>query len=336
MSASKSLLFLLAALVLSLALSQALLAPQPVLAITGEKPSYTVGDTWKYNLTITNTTDGTTSKLLTLSVSGAGAITSFNGTPIDCYTLKYQPALDPFTLFILYIQLFGGMSINEYIEILENSYSEFYVAKSNNELIGMHIYLYYFDGSSNGVNLSVTFKFNETYPYPLKFPLEINSTFGNYNDEMAYSLQGYILIYNSTTHNWDNVTPPETEPIGWYVFLLFPLVNVTGTENVTVPAGTFECWKMEHPQNPDILKIWYSPEVKSIVRLNFSLEGAVLYEMDLQSYSHALLTPEQQTFLLFYFLQQSSQQFMFFIALGGAAAALGVATIAILAWKKRK
>ncbi|GEM_PF-6573257 len=336
MRVSKPLIVLLAVLTLLLTLSQALLASHPALAITGEQPSYTVGDTWKYNLAVKNVSGNvTTNKLFVLSVSEAGSVTDFNGTSRDCYTLKYQPALDPFTLFFLYFQLFKDMSINECIELFENdSYSKFYITKSDHELVGMQIHIYYFDGS-HGINSTITIKLNETYPYPIKFPLEINSTFGYYKEELNCRLQGYLLIYNETTSNWDNIPLPETENLT-NVFLLFPLLNVTGTENVTVPAGTFECWKMAYPDAPDALSIWYSPEAKSITKLNFSLEGEIIYTAELQSYTHAILSPEQQMFLLFYMFQQSSQQFTLLIAVGGVAVALAVTTLGAFAWKRRK
>ncbi|MEM1798530.1 MAG: hypothetical protein QXX87_04830 [Candidatus Jordarchaeales archaeon] len=331
---------ILVASVLSLVLLQVLLVPQPVLAITGEQPAYTVGDTWRYNMTITVTSNNTTTSTpLTYSIVGTQNVITFNGTPKDCYVFRHQPALDPSTFFLLYLlcsDLFAGnVSVTEFVEILKNSsYSEFYLTKSNNELVGIHIYFYYLDESNNaGIDLNATLLFEEAYPYLLKFPLTVNSTFGNYTNELNCTFQGYLYVYNGS---WNNMTPSSTISLSTdFLFLLFPPLNVTGVEEVTVSAGTFECWKIEYTECPGVLTVWYSPEVKNIAKLGLSIEGELIYTADLQDYSLVFTTPEQQMLIFLYFLQQSSQQLKLFIAAGGLAVALAAATTAFLAWKKR-
>lgn len=338
---SRPLLAVLVALVLSLVLLQTLLAPQPVLAITGERPTYAVGDRWTYNLELTNTSNNaTTSTPFTLLISEAKNILDYNNASKYCYFLRYQPALDPFTIILLYSEIFNSLSIDEFVEVLKNnSYSEFYITKSGYELVGIHIYLYFFDNSHGvGVNLNVTVIFEEEYPYLLKFPLEINSTFGGYvEEELGCRIQGYLSIYNSTSGKWNNMSlDSETSLSQDFLFFLFPLVNVTRTENITVPAGTFECWKMEHLRYPEALCIWYSPEAKNIARLNISIEGVITYTSSLEDYRLTLVTPEQQMLILFYLSQQSPHQLVLLIGIGGLATVLTIAATTLLARKRRK
>ncbi|MBS7288677.1 MAG: hypothetical protein KIH01_08050 [Candidatus Freyarchaeota archaeon] len=337
MSLSKfSMVFLVVALVSSIAFLQ--VSPIPtVLALTGEPPSYTPGDTWTYNITITNRTSGISeSTTLTLSVS-EGNIKDFNGTMQTCYTLKYKPALDIYSFIIFYIYslewgIFNG-SVTEFLKILENeSFSEFYITKSGYKLIGVHIYAYYFN-DSYGINFDATMKLNESYPYPLKFPLEEGAKFGYYKEELNCSLDGHIKYYNATTNSWDEIPHGEYVPLGGEAaFFLFPYVNVTGTENLTVPAGTLECWKMESYLDLDLV-IWYSPEAKGIAQLNMSF-GDIKVSMILQSYSHAPTLEALSLYLLLYVVQQSSQQSTLFVA--GVAAVVVVATLGVLAWRRLK
>jgi hypothetical protein len=116
---------------------------------------------------------------------------------------------------------------------------------------------------STAVSSSLTF----TYYPPKKefdFPLAIEKTWNS--------------TYNMTIYSGESDPTDVTMKEDYFI---------TKIENLTIKAGTFECYKIESVDRYESVHTtrWYSKEVKNIVKSSVNMSGMIT-EMELVSFSH--------------------------------------------------
>lgn len=122
--------------------------------------------------------------------------------------------------------------------------------------------------STNGTDVEISthsysYKFKNGLPYPLEAGKECKFAI---TGTWTYTNKGQPTTNKSTATN---------------------VLQVEGIEEITVPAGTFNCFKINHYMDNGTLlySSWYSDEVKSDVKKSWPTDNTTGHEFVLVSYS---------------------------------------------------
>ncbi|MBS7288850.1 MAG: hypothetical protein KIH01_08990 [Candidatus Freyarchaeota archaeon] len=337
-------------------------AATPVQAkLSGERPQFEVAEDWMHKFIFTNVTGNKSTEIIINSTATmfTGEVKDFYGNTRNCYLLIYRPvALDPVCIFWILYSLYNvfnvtDLSAEDLLALGDSSMICVYVDENDFSLVQVQWIVEYFPDSGRQMFVVLNLLLNETYPYMwFNFPLSEGKFFGNYTEALNISLAGFFNYYNGTWYNYTYIDAPFSEEItfpGTYMF--YPAFKVAGIETVTVTAGSYECWKIEvlNPTNPNekIGYLWYSPDVKNIVKSNVTMmfqncQYNLYVELN-EHFEHSPPAPpeeppEEISQLLAPYLVASvySQQQMGMVSLGlgvaAVAAGVAVAIFAVRRW----
>ncbi|MEM2136180.1 MAG: hypothetical protein QXG44_15095 [Candidatus Jordarchaeaceae archaeon] len=252
--------------------------------LSGEPPTFGLEERWTYSLNFTNMTS-LSSAQTSMYANTTGFLTTTNdyyGNMSDCYVLWFSP-VDPQSILILLDVLSRGFGITDLnasdIVGLGNS-SVLRLFLSVNPYLEEYnfswvksIWNVSYDTDDKKLYASLVLTPNVICSYSIfNFTLNSGKTFGNYTETLniKFGSLGPVCYYNGSWYNnsaVDNLTYnfPDT-------YLFYPAFRVEGTEMVTVPAGTFECWRIAVLNATDpsdtVGYYWYSPSAKNYAKIN--------------------------------------------------------------------
>ncbi|MEM2958201.1 MAG: hypothetical protein QW261_07920 [Candidatus Jordarchaeaceae archaeon] len=330
--------------------------PVPIQKLSGEPPTFLLEERWTYSLNFTNMTS-LSSALTTMYANTTGFTTTTNdyyGNMSDCYVLWFSP-VDPQSILILLDVLSRGFGItdlnaSDIVGLGNSSVLRLFLS------VNPYLEEYNFSWVKSTWNVSYDTDDKKLYAslvltpdvicsYSIfNFTLNSGKTFGNYTETLniKFGSLGPVCYYNGSWYNnsaVDNLTYnfPDT-------YLFYPAFRVEGTEMVTVPAGTFECWRIAVLNATDpsdtVGYYWYSPSAKNYAKINVTttdLSGNEYNTYAELTYSKSTVSPWSPgmawgllMFLLFPYLavynsyQQQQRNTMLFM---GAAVLLIVAIV---------
>ncbi|MEM3594338.1 MAG: hypothetical protein QXS27_06395 [Candidatus Jordarchaeaceae archaeon] len=254
--------------------------------LSGEPPNFEEQEIWTYNYSFTNLTS-LSSVQTTMHANTTNIIFSevkdYYNKSRDCYILWFSP-VDPQSTLILLDILSRGFGItdlnaSDIVGLGDTSILLLYLGVNttqgeyNFSWVRIDWRVDHYSKDNKELNVLLTMSLNVTCSYSIfNFTLFLGKDFGNYTSVLNVSYYGFVDYYNGTMYNLyasGNLTYnfPDT-------YLFYPAFRVEGTENVVVPAGTFECWRIAVLNATDpsdtVGYYWYSPDAKIYAKIDMN------------------------------------------------------------------
>ena len=229
-------------------------------------------DTWKYVGRIRGQTD----IFFPLYVNG------------DIYNLVLQVTADEKDYYILSFYGYGRLVVNTYVEIKNYNFS--LTGKIKNNLFWGEIYL---NKSGFGIekiifNTRAGLRAIIKPPFiwiPLPVKLMLNADF-----EDPYTL---LTKYIEVGAQWETSSTNASVEPNLILFFIFPLkyklkipilsihFDCVGKETITVPAGSFDAFKII--TLAESLNLYYAPEACNIIKIDTTPESSIYFDLQLKS-----------------------------------------------------